>query len=204
MRPTRRHLTLSAAALTTALTLSACGSDTTGSGSMGDMTHGSTSSTSATSSTSSTSDARAADVMFAQMMIPHHEQAVEMADLALQSSAATDEVKALARQIKAAQDPEIQTMKGWLSEWGAAAAPGMGHDMGDGMMSAADMTALGKATGAAFDRMWLTMMIEHHEGAVDMAEKVLATTADDRVKQLAQAVVDGQTKEIATMKGMLG
>ena len=145
-----------------------------------------------------------ADVKFAQMMIPHHEQAVEMADLALQNDSASADVKALATQIKAAQGPEIQTMQGWLSQWGAAESDGpMDHGSG-GMMSDQDMSSLSSASGAAFDTMWLDMMIEHHQGAVTMAQDVLATTSNPDVTKLATAVVEGQQKEIATMQGMLG
>ncbi|MDT0212501.1 DUF305 domain-containing protein [Rothia sp. ARF10] len=165
------------------------------------MDHGSSSS----STTSGTTDAgRSGDVMFAQMMIPRHEQAVEMADLALERPSSA-EVTGLARKIKAAQGPEIATMQEWLREWRApAAADGsehMGH--GGGMMSDADMGRLGAAQGAAFDRMWLTMMIEHHEGAVVMAKDVLGTTTNPDVKAMAQAIVDGQTEEIGTMRALL-
>jgi uncharacterized protein (DUF305 family) len=123
-----------------------------------------------------------ADITFAQLMIPHHEQAVQMADMALQQ-ATSPEVIDLATQIKAAQDPEIQQMRGWLQQWGAPeqmdGMDGMDHgdmDMGGqtagGMMSDEDMGALMDASGADFDRMWLTMMIAHHEGAIEMAEQV--------------------------------
>jgi uncharacterized protein (DUF305 family) len=82
-----------------------------------------------------------------------------------------------------------------------------GHDMGgmsmSGMMTAEDMAALEAATGDVFDRMWLQMMIEHHEGAVAMADQVLAATDDARVEKLAQAVIAGQRAEIAEMKGLL-
>jgi len=146
----------------------------------------------------------AGDVEFAQMMIPHHEQAVEMADLALQNDSASADVKALATQIKAAQDPEIKLMQGWLGQWGAQESTGpMGHGSG-GMMSDQDMSSLMGASGPEFNQMWLTMMIEHHQGAVTMAQDVLATTANPEVKKLATAVVQGQEKEIATMQGILG
>lgn len=186
-------------AVALALGLTGCGSDH-GTG-MSGMNHGSSSS----SSTSGTPDAgRQGDVMFAQMMIPHHEQAVEMADMAL-ARPSSAEVTGLARQIKAAQGPEIASMQEWLREWGAPAAADdsahMGH--GGGMMSSADMGSLEVARGAEFDRMWLTMMIEHHEGAVVMAEDVLGTTTNPDVKAMAQAIVDGQTKEIATMRALL-
>jgi uncharacterized protein (DUF305 family) len=196
---TKRNLVLAGAGLAAVLTLAACGSgsDEAG-GSMGSMGgHGSS------TSMASSDDKRAGDVMFAQMMIPHHEQAIEMADLALQNPTAGTEVRALAQQIKGAQDPEIQTMHRWMREWGASASAPMDHGSG-GMMSAQDMTALGQAKGSAFDRMWLTMMIEHHEGAVTMAQDVLSTTANAEVEALARDIVDGQKKEISTMQGLLG
>ena len=199
MRSTTRFV-LPAAAAVVVLALSACGSGE-------DSPHGSMSGSgsSATSSMSSGMTTGAAgDVQFAQMMIPHHQQAVEMADLALQTDSSSADVKALATQIKAAQDPEIQKMKGWLSQWGASESAGpMGHGAG-GMMSDEDMKNLMAATGSEFDRMWLTMMIAHHQGAVAMAQDVLGTTSNAEVKQLATAVVQGQQKEIATMQGMLG
>ena len=150
-----------------------------------------------------TSTGEQADVEFAQMMIPHHEQAVEMADLALQNDSASADVKALATQIKSAQDPEIQKMKGWLGKWGASESSGpMGHGSG-GMQDDQDMNTLKAASGADFDRMWLTMMIAHHQGAVTMAQDVLATTSNADVKDLANAVVEGQKNEIATMQGLI-
>mgnify|MGYP003397712506 CR=1 FL=1 len=196
MRLTSR-LAIPAVSAVLILALSACGS--------GDDSHSTMSGAGTTSS--STADgattANSGDVEFAQMMIPHHEQAVEMADLALSNDTASPEVKALAGQIKAAQDPEIQTMQGWLSQWGASQSSGsMAHGSG-GMMSDDDMSSLMGASGPEFDQMWLTMMLEHHEGAIEMAQDVLATTADPDVEKLATAVVEGQEKEITTMKGML-
>lgn len=144
------------------------------------------------------------DVMFAQMMIPHHEQAVEMADMALDPDASSSvEVRELAVDIKAAQDPEIETMRGWLDAWGAPQEPsvGMGHD--SGMMSQGDMGALASAEGAEFDQMWLTMMIEHHEGAITMARDVQSITEDEEVKALAEEIIAAQEAEIATMQALL-
>jgi len=192
------RLAVPAAAAVIVLALSACGSsDDSKSGSM------MSGSGSAPMSAGATTGA-AGDVEFAQMMIPHHEQAVEMADLALQNDSASADVKALATQIKAAQDPEIKLMQGWLGQWGAQESTGpMGHGSG-GMMSDQDMSSLMGASGPEFNQMWLTMMIEHHQGAVTMAQDVLATTANPEVKKLATAVVQGQEKEIATMQGILG
>ena len=186
-----------AAATALLLGLGACGSGD----SHGSMAGGNTRSTSGAAG--SVTGAQG-DVEFAQMMIPHHEQAVEMATLALENGTASEDVKGLAQQIQGAQDPEIRTMKGWLSQWGADESAGpMDHGSG-GMMSDDDMSSLADASGDEFDRMWLSMMIEHHQGAVDMAQDVLDTTANPDVKQLATAVVEGQQKEIATMEDLLG
>lgn len=148
--------------------------------------------------------------MFAQMMIPHHQQAVQMADIALGKPSASPKVRELATQIKAAQDPEIAQMSDWLKAWGASTATssgmghGMDHGMGSGgMMSDSDLTALKTAEGADFDRKWLTGMIAHHQGAVMMANQVLSTTSDPQVKALAEAIVKGQNSEITTMQGLL-
>ncbi len=200
MHHSKRYVILAGTGLAATLGLGACGEDqTTGSGTMG-MNHGTTSSA---PSGSVSATGPAGDVMFAQMMIPHHEQAVEMADLALQNDSASKEVTDLATQIKTAQGPEIETMNRWLREWNASAESSMDHGTGEGMMTDTDMQKLSDATGESFNRTWLTMMIEHHEGAVDMAQEVLQTTSNSEVKQMAEAIVDGQNKEIATMKGML-
>ncbi|CAB4906448.1 MAG: DUF305 domain-containing protein [Actinobacteria bacterium] len=157
-----------------------------------------------TASPSVTANTRADDIAFAQLMIEHHQQAIEMANMAL-SQADSNEVKDLADQIREAQDPEINTMREWLTSWGAPEAmnndnmSGM-HMDGLGMMTSADMETLSGLSGPGFDRMWLQMMIQHHEGAISMANDVLATTTDAGVKTLAQSIIDGQSSEIATMK----
>ena len=149
------------------------------------------------------------DVSFAQQMIPHHQQAVEMADLAL-TRETSPEVKKLAEQIKAAQGPEIEMMSMWLQSWGAPMEMGedhSGHDMGgmdmSGMMSDDDMQALADAQGTEFDRMWLEMMIAHHQGAISMAEQVKAASSNADVTSLAGAVMTGQAEEIDTMQKLL-
>lgn len=155
------------------------------------------------------------DIAFAQLMIPHHQQAIEMADLAA-TNATSAEVKALAAQIKAAQDPEISMMTQWLTAWGApmemegTTDGGMDHgdmDMGGmtvaGMMSAQDMDNLGTATGPGFDTMWLQMMIAHHQGAIAMAQQASDATTNPQVKALADAIIAGQTTEITTMQQLL-
>jgi uncharacterized protein (DUF305 family) len=154
--------------------------------------------------TSSSAAHNSADVAFATDMIPHHAQAVEMADMALKA-AVDPEVKALAQAIKGAQDPEIKTMSGWLTSWKAPVPPtGMSMTGGNsmGMMSGADMAALGKATGAAFDKMWVAMMTRHHTGAIAMATTELGSGQFPDAKTLAQRIVTSQTAEVAKMKAI--
>jgi uncharacterized protein (DUF305 family) len=148
------------------------------------------------------------DVMFAQMMIPHHEQAIEMADIALDPLVgASDAVKSLATRIKAAQDPEISKMKAFLASWKERLTPdsSMDHsDMMSGMLSAEDMKKLSSLRGAEFDREWMNGMIEHHEGAIEMAKDVLKDGKDSAVKALANLVATVQDSEILEMKKLLG
>ncbi|MFD1542812.1 DUF305 domain-containing protein [Nonomuraea guangzhouensis] len=140
-----------------------------------------------------------ADVMFAQMMIPHHEQAVEMADMAA-TSAGDSEVKELAAKIKAAQDPEIQTMKGWLTDWGKPAPEGgMGHEM-PGIMSEEDMKKLEAAKGKAFDKLFVQQMIEHHKGAIDMAKTEQTGGSNPEAKELAKAIETAQQAEVEQLQ----
>ena len=216
-------------ALALTLGLTACGSSSTGAAT-------STSSSSTTTSGSAAADStdhNAVDVMFATMMIPHHEGAIEMSELAL-AQASTQPVKDLATRIKAAQGPEIEQMQGWLVAWNAAmpmtigtTAPdsGMGgHDMGSmggteetaassstddfGMgqmmqMSDADMDALRAATGVEFDKLFLQQMIAHHQGAIEMAEVEIARGQNLATLALAESIKSGQTTEIAQMQQML-
>lgn len=150
----------------------------------------------------------AADITFASDMIPHHNQAVAMSAMA-SGQAADARVKALAAKIKDAQAPEVARMSGWLAGWGAPVPAAGGHDMSamggsmNGMMSAQEMAGLGKATGSAFDRMWLQAMTKHHEGAVAMARTELTKGTNPDAKKLAQAIIDSQSSEITEMKSIL-
>ncbi|MFG2981847.1 DUF305 domain-containing protein [Streptomyces sp. NPDC048258] len=153
----------------------------------------------------------AADVAFAKGMIPHHRQAVEMADLAA-SRAESAEVKQLAAEIKKAQDPEIKTLSGWLASWGeqAPAEGAMDHSghgaggAGGGMMTAEQLAGLEKSSGKAFDTAFMELMIKHHEGAVAMAKTEQGRGAFPEAKTMAEAIITSQTAEIATMNGLLG
>lgn len=149
------------------------------------------------------------DVTFATDMIPHHLQAVQMAEMA-QTQASLPAVKTLADQIQAAQGPEIDTMTQWLKSWGEDVPDESmgGMDMGSsdsmpGMMSDQVMSDLAATTGAAFDAMWLESMITHHEGALEMADTEIADGQDPDAIALAESIKAAQTTEIATMKTML-
>ncbi|MBC7596391.1 MAG: DUF305 domain-containing protein [Kineosporiaceae bacterium] len=151
------------------------------------------------------------DVTFAQDMIPHHRQAVEMAKLA-DTRASSPQVKDIAAEIQGAQDPEIMKMTGWLKDWDKPVPDnemsGMDHGSGDngamtGMMSDADMKSLDSSSGTAFDTMFLTMMIKHHEGAVAMADDEVADGSNSEAIALAKTIIGGQTDEIARMKDLL-
>lgn len=159
---------------------------------------------SVTASASDSSAHNAADVTFATDMITHHRQAVTMADMAAKS-ASSPAVKTLAAQIKAAQSPEITEMSGWLTSWGQK-VPAAGMDMGmpgmdmPGVMTSAEMSKLQAATGVAFDKLWLQMMISHHEGAVTMAKTELSKGAAAQAKTLAQSIITSQQAQITTMR----
>ena len=165
-------------------------------------------SASATSSASATTH-NEADVAFVQGMLPHHEGALRMAQLA-DGRAADSRVIDLADRIEEAQGPEIETMTGWLQEWGEPLPDedmgGMDHGSG-GMdmegMSEEDMTALDSSSGAEFDRMFLEMMIPHHQGAVEMAETEIAEGSNPDAIALAEQIVDSQSAEIEEMETLL-
>ena len=153
--------------------------------------------TSCASSENSGAEYSAQDLMFAEMMIPHHEQAIEMSDIALAKSQ-NSEVLALATQIKNAQAPEIDQMKSW---GGTSMGSHAGHMM-DGMLTDEEMQALSAAMGKEFDRLFLEGMIKHHEGAIDMAEMVVQST-NQEVSTLANAIITAQKEEIVRMKELL-
>ena len=195
------------------------------------------------------------DAMFAQHMIPHHQQAIEMSDMILGKQGIDTRVTELAKQIKNAQGPEIEQMKGWLTEWGMpttmpgmdmpghsmpsasetpgdgsgghgdmpgsgnmpsssmmpsgsmmpseSMSPGMGGMPGMGMMSQADMDALKNAQGVEASKLYLTQMITHHQGAIDMAQNEAKNGQNQAVVELAKSIITSQQKEIDTMKSIL-
>ena len=150
---------------------------------------------------SENSEFSSADVMFAQMMIPHHQQAVDLGELAA-TRAQSQEVIDLAKQIADEQAPEIELMKSWLKA--AGAGEHMDHNMGmDGMLSDAEMQTLENSSGAEFDRLFLEGMIAHHEGAIAMAQDVV-DSKNPEVAKLAAAIIESQTAQIEYMKSLLG
>ncbi|MFE6905278.1 DUF305 domain-containing protein [Streptomyces erythrochromogenes] len=194
--------------------LAACGGDG-GEGTAGHDGHGAASAPASPSATASAGaqaptaqgQHNAADAAFAKGMIPHHRQAVEMADLA-PSRARSAEVKKLAEDIRKAQDPEIKTLSGWLASWGEQVpAEGVADHSAHGtagMMTAEQMDGLKNASGAAFDTAFMELMVEHHEGAVAMAKTEQAQGAFPAAKAMAEAIVTSQSAEIAQMNKLLG
>ena len=156
-----------------------------------------------------------ADVVFAQGMIPHHAQAVEMASIALDpQSGASAEIVTLASEIQGAQDPEIEMMTEWLHTWdqpmdmpGMAGADDMsgmeGMEGMEGMMTEDQMASLASLSGIEFDKAWATMMIAHHQGAIMQAEAVKASGSDPAVLALADQIISAQQGEITQMEAML-
>ncbi|MFD6274638.1 DUF305 domain-containing protein [Streptomyces sp. NPDC060209] len=200
-----RRTSLVVAAGAASLVLAACGSSDDASG--GHDGHGSSSSASSPAPATQ-GQHNAADAAFAKGMIPHHRQAVEMADLA-PGRAESAEIKKLAEEIKEAQDPEIKTLSGWLTSWGeqVPAEGAMDHSMhgsGGGMMTPEEMDSLKQASGKAFNTAFMEMMIKHHEGAVEMAKTQKADGAFPEAKTMADAIITSQTAEIATMNSLLG
>lgn len=209
-----RSIATTITTLAAALTLSACGSGD------GAATQASPPPGTGSAAPATTAEHNQADVTFVQQMIPHHSQAVEMSKLAA-GQAGSAQVKALAARIEAAQQPEIDQMNGFLRTWNEfMSAPGeppmSGMDHGDmngmdhaggtgampGMMTADQMSGLRGARGAAFDTMFLRMMIAHHQGAVTMSGTELRDGQSADAKALAQRIIDAQQREITEMRGL--
>ena len=175
------------------LTLSACASDTAQDTGTAEMATTET----ATAEMATTAPFTDSDLMFAEMMIPHHEQAIEMSLLAVKLSQDA-EVVALAQEILSAQAPEIEQMKTWGNLNLEAHA---GHTM-MGMLTPDQMSALSAATGSAFDRLFLEGMIAHHEGAIQMAQMVIQSP-NAEARKLGEEIIASQTAEIKLMQKML-
>ncbi|MFH8569943.1 DUF305 domain-containing protein [Streptomyces sp. NPDC017993] len=210
-RPGRRRVAMVGAVAAGALALAACGSNGDGDKNHGTpgTDHGSSKSATASSGSSGSSAKGAfndADVAFAQMMIPHHQQAMEMAELS-GSRASDKEIKELSAAIAKAQGPEIKTLQKWLKAWGKPdssstehSMPGMDHGTGhsgmSGIMSDKDMADLKASKGTDYDKKFATLMTEHHDGAISMAKDERKNGRNASAKKLAGDIIKGQTAEV--------
>ena len=202
MRTTHR-MSLAALGAALALGLAACSATPT------DTASAESAVTQSASAAADATEHNAADTEFAQMMIVHHQGAIEMAELAL-SKASTAEVRSLGERIAAAQGPEIDVMSGWLDTWveeqpAGAEMDAMGHegmDMG-GVDQDQAMTELSGLSGTGFDQRFLELMIEHHAGALTMAETARAEGLNADLIRFAGKVIDDQTSEITEMRNLL-
>ena len=229
----KRTMTLTALALASALTLTACGTgaqdenagaeaSATATSSAPAATPAATATATPSATESATSSATGsaeevsaehndADVMFAQMMIPHHQQAVEMSEMLLAKDDVPAEVAAFAQKVIDAQGPEIERMNSMLTAWGQDPVDtdgmdgmeGMDHGGMSGMMSEEDMTALDQAQGTEAARLYLEQMTAHHKGAVDMAKDEVEDGQNPQAVQLAEQVIADQEAEITEMQQML-
>ncbi|QGU03674.1 DUF305 domain-containing protein [Corynebacterium comes] len=206
----KRTLAFSALTLTAALALSAC---TSGTDDAAETTPGTTTVATSTTATSAAdgevaADHNDADIMFAQAMIPHHVQAVDMSEILLAKEGVPADVAGLAQRVIAAQGPEIDRMNAMLEAWGEApvtggSLPDMDHGDMAGMMTGEDLAALDAAAGPEGARLYLEQMIAHHEGAVEMARAQVADGVNPQAVGLAEQVIADQEAEIAEMEQML-
>lgn len=229
----KRTMTLTALALASALTLTACGTgaqdenagaeaSATATSSAPAATPAATATATPSATESATSSATGsaeevsaehndADVMFAQMMIPHHQQAVEMSEMLLAKDEIPAEVAEFAQKVIDAQGPEIERMNAMLTAWGEDPVDmgdmgdmeGMDHGGMSGMMSEEDMAALEQAQGTEAARLYLEQMTAHHKGAVDMAKDEAKDGQNPQAVQLAEQVIADQEAEITEMEQML-
>ena len=146
------------------------------------------------------------DLKFVQQMIPHHEQAVEMSEM-VEGKNTSQGLTDLSAKIILAQNSEIDLMQGMLDEWGVKFDPHSAHSsdehMQSGMMSQSEMLELKDSTGTNFERMWLKMMLIHHQGAIEMAESVSGKGKDLKVQSLAKNIISTQQQEIKQIESLL-
>jgi len=205
---TSRPVHLLAPAIVAVMTLAACGGDDDSDSATATTAAAGTAPAGSATPSGAAGEFNDADVEFAQGMIVHHEQAIEMAEIATDPArAAGPDVTELAARVEAAQDPEIDLMTGWLTGWGQPVQmdTSEGHDMSSmsGMMSPEDMDTLASLSGAEFDDRWLAMMVEHHEGAIEMATDIQADGANPDVRTLAGRIETAQQAEVDEMNALL-
>jgi uncharacterized protein (DUF305 family) len=210
MRITNSLPAIAAATVAVALTVAGCSSGGgTGTGTASSATSSAAASTSASAAAQSGVMSNAADVTFLQQMYPHHAQAIAMAAM-VNSRTTTPAVVQLATTIKGEQQPEMDHMSVLLRSLGQPAAatmpdmPGMDQNGGGpGMSSAAEFPDLDGLSGTAFDQKWLTMMTDHHQGAITMATTELSKGTNPDAKQLATNIISAQKAEIQHMSALI-
>lgn len=204
---TRTPLLLAVLAAATALALSACADGGASTADGPSTTVDTTTADRQPGAPDAATEHNDADVMFAQMMLPHHEEAIEMSDIVLSANGIPEDVTRLAREIKGAQGPEIRQLTDWLEQWGEtteARSGGMSETAGmEGMLTDDEMAALVGADGAAAARMFLEQMIAHHEGAVSMAEDQVLDGGYRPAIDMARDIIETQQREIASMTELL-
>lgn len=194
----KKFLSLSAAAVVLVFALAGCARAANPGSALDGMNHGPASSSQAPADATH----NAADTMFAQMMIPHHAQAIQMSDIMLAKMGLDPKIVSLVTDIKAAQGPEIEKMTGWLTSWGEATKMSGSHAM-NGMLSSTELDQLAAAQGAEAGKLFLEQMIAHHDGAVEMAAEAVRDGKSADVIALAKSIVASQETEIKVMKEML-
>lgn len=180
----------------------------------------------ANSPSEQSTDTNQADTSFTMMMIPHHQQAIEMSDIILDKDDVPADVRTMAEEIKAAQGPEIEQMRQWLEQWGVPGGPQGGPMMGDdvpghmgdhmggaddaagmpmmdGMLSGQEMRELSDARGPDAARLFLEQMIAHHEGAIEMAQDEVSDGTYPPTVELARSIIQTQQREIDRMREMI-
>ncbi|WP_426987759.1 DUF305 domain-containing protein [Pseudarthrobacter sp. Y6] len=207
----KKTLTFSAVSIAAAIALAGCSTGTSNQP-MSGMNHSSSGPMAGSSPMSSmmpdaSADHNAADIMFSQMMIPHHSQAVEMSDIMLAKTGLPAAVTSLATRIKEAQAPEIEQMTAWLKSWNQPTDMISGHSMPgagmSGMVGSEDLDKLKSAKGDEAVKLFLTQMVAHHEGAIAMAKTEVDSGKDSESIALAQAIITSQEAEIVEMKQLL-
>jgi len=145
-----------------------------------------------------------ADIQFVRMMVPHHEQALRMAALVPTRAGGTG-VIAVADRIRASQQPELDVLRSWLRDrkLDPGVESGHEHHTMHGMQSPERIATLTASTGTTFDRMFVEMMSEHHQGAIQMAQAVLAAGTDPQIRELARNIAFEQAVEVNRMREVL-
>jgi uncharacterized protein (DUF305 family) len=157
---------------------------------------------------SQSAEHNAADIAFAEDMIPHHRQAVEMTAM-VPSRSTNPDLLVMATHIWSDQQAEILTMKGLLAQWGVQDAPSDENPMGHsrmhiaGMVDDATLNTIQSLSGPPFDALWMTSMISHHQGAIAMAQNEIDQGRSPDAIKLAKMIISAQQREIAQMNHLL-